>query len=73
MVLLPGGSFRMATTPEQAERLAREYHCQVSWLGGEVKPGQTTEAVNKAYFVEATPEEWHRRIREEFSGEGARP
>ena len=35
MVLIPAGKFLMGTSPEDAQRLARKYHCHVSWLGGE--------------------------------------
>ncbi len=36
MVLIPSGSFQMGTDAEQAAKLAAQYHCHISWLGGEV-------------------------------------
>ena len=35
MVLIAAGKFLMGTSAEDAQRLARKYHCHVSWLGGE--------------------------------------
>ena len=35
MVIIPAGPFLMGTTQEDAQRLAREYGYDVSWLGGE--------------------------------------
>jgi formylglycine-generating enzyme required for sulfatase activity len=42
MVLIPAGPFLMGTAASEAERLAREHHYHVSWLGGEV-PQRTLE------------------------------
>jgi hypothetical protein len=45
----------------------REYSCIHSGTGfGEVRPGQTAEAVNRVYLVEATLEAWHRRLTAEM-------
>lgn len=45
----------------------REYSCIHSGAGfGELEPGQTAEAVNRTYFVEAPLADWHRRMCEEF-------
>jgi hypothetical protein len=42
----------------------REYSCIHCGTGfGEVKPGQTAEAINKVYFLEASLDQWHRRMR----------
>lgn len=38
MVLIPSGPFQMGTDAAQATKLAAQYHCHVSWLGGEVPP-----------------------------------
>ena len=35
MVIIPAGKCRLGTTREEAERLAREYGCHVTWLSGE--------------------------------------
>jgi hypothetical protein len=46
----------------------REYSCIHCGTGfGEMKPGQTATAVNKAYFVESTLAEWHRRMKQELT------
>jgi hypothetical protein len=45
----------------------REYSCIHCGAGfGELKPGQTAEAVNKVYFVASTLEAWHRRMTAEL-------
>lgn len=45
----------------------REYSCIHCGTGfGEMKPGQTSEAVNKTYFVETTLANWHRRMKAEL-------
>lgn len=45
----------------------REYSCIHSGAGfGELEPGQTAEAVNRTYFVEAPLADWRRRMCEEF-------
>ena len=45
----------------------REYSCIHCGTGfGEVKPGQTAEAVNIVYFVEATLAVWHQRMKAEL-------
>jgi len=42
----------------------REYSCIHCGTGfGEVKPGQTAEALNIVYFVESTLADWHRRMK----------
>lgn len=38
MVLIPSGPFQMGTDPELAAKLAAQYRCHVSWLGGETLP-----------------------------------
>jgi formylglycine-generating enzyme required for sulfatase activity len=65
MILIPAGPFLMGTKASDAEALAREYRCHVSWLGGEV-PQRTVEVrtfridkdpvTNRRYaaFVQAT-------------------
>ncbi len=46
----------------------REYSCIHCGTGfGPIKPGQTAEAVNKVYFVEATLEAWHRRMEKDLA------
>ena len=45
----------------------REYSCIHCGTGfGEVKSGQTAEALNKVYFVETSLENWHRRMKTEI-------
>jgi hypothetical protein len=52
----------------------REYACIHCGTGfGEMKPGHTAEAINKVYFVMATMEEWHARMRSEMSLESLKP
>lgn len=46
----------------------REYSCIHCGTGfGEMKPGQSAEAVNKTYFVEASLADWHQRMRAELA------
>lgn len=46
----------------------REYSCIHCGTGfGEVKPGQTAEAVNIVYFVAAALPEWHRRMQADLA------
>ena len=46
----------------------REYSCIHCGAGfGELKPGQTAEALNKVYFVKSTLEQWHERMTRELS------
>lgn len=46
----------------------REYSCIHCGTGfGEIKPGQSAEAINKTYFVETALAEWHKRMRAELA------
>ncbi len=46
----------------------REYACIHCGTGfGELKPGQTAEAVNIVYFVESTLANWHHRMKADLS------
>ena len=46
----------------------REYSCIHCGTGfGELKPGQSAEAVNKTYFVEAPLADWHQRMKAELA------
>jgi len=45
----------------------REYSCIHCANGfGEVKPGETVEAVNKVYFLETSLDHWYRKERDDF-------
>jgi len=52
MVVIPAGRYRLGTTREEAERLARRYGCHVTWLSGEY-PERVSEL--RAFAIDRYP------------------